>query len=183
VRRVARAELLDFQTWGDKKAELAPPILAAKHVRRVHVGGYLTFLFENADTIRYQVQEMMRAEGIARETDIQRELDTYNELLGGEGELGCTLLIEIDDPDERARRLRAWIDLPEHVYLRLEDAARVRPRIDERQRSDRLSTVQYLKFDTGGRTPVAVGCDHPDLAAETVLDAAQRGALAEDMAS
>ena len=52
------------------------------------IGDYLTFLFENADTVRYQVHEMMRIESIVKENDIQHELDTYNELLGGSGELG-----------------------------------------------------------------------------------------------
>ena len=69
--------------------QIRPAILEAKAPRRVHVGGALTFLFENTDTIRYQVQEMVRAERMTREPDIRHELETYNELLGGQGELGA----------------------------------------------------------------------------------------------
>jgi len=157
--------------------------MAAKDVRRVHAGDNLTFLFENFDTVRYQIQEMLRAEKIVREEDIAHEIETYNELLGGEGELGATLLIEIEDGSTRARKLREWLALPEHVYVALADGRRVYASFDERQRgSDRVSSVQYLKFDTGGETPVAVGSDLPELSVEAKLTLEQRAALAKDLA-
>ncbi len=127
-------------------------------MRRVHVAGVLTFLFENAATIRYQVQEMVRAERMTRDEDIRHELETYNELLGGKGELGATLLIELPDPAERDHKLREWLALPSHLYLELEGGEKVRSTFDPRQvGTDRLSSVQYLKFDVRGRTPIAVG--------------------------
>jgi hypothetical protein len=183
MKRVRREELVDYATWSDRVARVRDAVLAAKHLRRVHVGEHLTVLFENADTIRYQVQEMMRVERIVRDADIQHELDTYNELLGGEGELGATLLIEIEDPVRRDLLLRRWTDLPRGMYVRLEDGRRIRARADERQIStDRLSSVQYLKFPTGGAVPFAVGADHPELTAETELSSEQRRALHEDLA-
>ncbi|MFM7299200.1 MAG: DUF3501 family protein, partial [Planctomycetota bacterium] len=152
--------------------------------RRVHVGGVLTFLFENTATARYQVQEMVRIERIVREADIQHELETYNELLGAAGELGCTLLIELDDPAVRAVKLREWLALPQHVYARLEDGSKVYARFDERQvGDDRLSSVHYIKFPVGGRAPVAIGADHPELTVETRLEPAQRAALVADLAN
>jgi hypothetical protein len=70
------------------------------------------------------------------------------------------------------------------VYLKLEDGTQVRAAVDEEQRSrGRLSTVQYLKFPVRGAVPVAVGCDHPALAVEAPLSAAQRAALRADLAS
>jgi hypothetical protein len=184
MRPVRREELLDLAAYERSRAEIRAPILEAKRARRVHVGGVLTFLFENTATIRYQIQEMMRAERMTREPDVLHELETYNELLGAPGELGCTLLIEIPDPAERDRKLRAWTGLPEALYVKLPDGGKVRARFDARQvGADRLSSVQYLKFDVRGAAPVAVGSDHPQLAAETPLDAEQRGALAADLAS
>src|SRR5262245_5510804 len=116
--------------------------MKAKAVRRIHIGEYLTLLFENHMTVRYQIQEMMRAERIVREADIVHEIDTYNELLGKDGELGCTLLIEIPDPSVRDEKLREWLDLPEKIYLCLENGARIPSTFDERQRDDvRLSSV------------------------------------------
>jgi hypothetical protein len=158
--------------------------MEAKRLRRVTAGGVLIFLFENTATMRYQVQEMCRAEGLKGEAEIAHELETYNELLGARGELGVSLLIEEADPAERDRKLRAWLDLPRHLYVKLEDGEKVRPRYDERQvGDDRLSSVQYLKFDVRGRVPVAVGSDLPALTVERPLDPAQRDALAQDLRS
>ena len=183
MRKVGRGDILGLEAYDARREQLRAVALEAKRKRRVHVGDALTFLFENAETVRYQVQEMMRAERLFREEEIRHELETYNELLGDEGELGCTLLIEITDEAERDRRLRAWIALPEHVYVTIAGGARVRARYDRRQvGEDRLSAVQYLKFDVGGQVPLAVGCDHPAITAETALTPEQRDALGADLA-
>lgn len=184
MKPVERSSILDYVTYEERRESLRPRILAEKALRRVHVGGALTVLFENADTVRYQVQEMVRIERIVRETDIQHELDTYNELLGGDGELGATLLIEIDDPVERAAKLTAWLELPWHLYAELEDGEKVYARFDERQIGEgRLSSVHYVKFAVGGRTPVAVGCDLQGVEARAALSAGTREALRADLAS
>lgn len=184
MRKVKRSDVLDYQTYNDEREAIRQRILEEKAKRRVHVGGYLTFLFESTDTILYQIQEMMRLEQTVREADIQHEIDTYNQLLGEEGELGCTLLIEIDDPAERERKLKAWLSLPEHLYLKREDGSLVRATWDPAQVGDtRLSSVQYLKFAVGERPPVAVGVDHPELTAETVLSEGQRETLRLDLKS
>lgn len=116
MKAVARESILDLQRYEERRDEIRKHIFEVKAARRVHLGNYLTFLFENADTIRYQVQEMCRAERLWKDADIERELRTYNALLGGEGELGCTLLIEITEAAERAPKLQAWRALPEHLY-------------------------------------------------------------------
>jgi uncharacterized protein DUF3501 len=96
----------------------------------VHIGEYLTLLFEN--------------------------------------HLTCTLLIEIDDPAVREVNLKEWWRLPEKMYLLLEDGTRIWATFDERQRGDeRVSSVQYMKFNTGGRVPVAARAELPTLKAET----------------
>jgi len=158
--------------------------MAAKEVRRVHAGETLTFLFENFETVRYQIQEMMRAEKIVREDDIAHEIETYNELLGGDGELGCTLLIEIDDALQRDVVLRKWIDLPRHLYVVTSAGARAHARFDERQIGrGRLSSVQYLKFAVGSEAPRALGMDLPGLELEVELAPETRAALGQDLAT
>jgi Protein of unknown function (DUF3501) len=185
MKTVERAEILDYVTYEERRAAVRDAAMRAKGERRVHVGRYLTFLFENRDTIRYQIQEMVRAERMVREVDIAHEIETYNELIGRGGDLGCTLLIEVDDPAARAEKLARWLALPRHLYAKLEDGTKVRARFDERQVGDtRVSSVQYLKFPVGGRVPAAIGCDldDPDVDAETPLSPAQRTALAADLA-
>lgn len=182
MHTVPRSDIVDYQTWSDQRESRLEGILETKRTRRIHVGPHLTFLFENRDTIRWQVQEMMRVERIVRERDIQHELDTYNELLGKPGDLGCTLLIEIDDPADRDAKLTAWLDLPQHLYVELEDGTRVSAVYDDRQVGDRrLSSVQYLLFPVEGKTPVAIGCSLAAHSHHAVLTEAQHASLAQDL--
>jgi hypothetical protein len=184
TRPVERSEIVDYQTYGELRADIRDAVMKEKEHRRIHVGPYLTFLFETHATIRYQIQEMMRAEQTVKEADILHEIETYNELLGGPGELGCTLLIEIDDPEERATKLTRWLELPKHLYAKLADGTKVRAVYDERQvGEERVSSVQYLKFKVGDRAPVAIGCDHgdPELNHEAALTDAQGAALQKDL--
>jgi len=184
MKTVQRSEILDYQTYEETREAFRRKVLAEKERRRIHVGDYLTFLFENPLTIRYQVQEMMRTEKIVKEKDILHELETYNQLLGGEGELGATLLIEIDNVEERDVKLREWFTLPEQIYALTGDGTRVRASFDSGQRGrDRLSSVQYLKFPVQGNVPVAIGVDHPSLQAETHLTEDQREALKQDLSA
>ena len=184
MRKVTRGELVDYLTYAESRDAFRAQVLEVKSTRRLHVPPAFTFLFENALTVRYQVQEMMRAEQIVREADVQHELDTYNELLGAPGELGATLLIELDEPDERTRLLTAWRDVMPGLYARLESGEKVRAVYDPRQvGDDRLSSVQYLKFPVRGQVPVAVGFDAPALTTEGEVPANVRAALAEDLRS
>lgn len=183
MKKVERNEIIDYQTYEDIRTEFRKEVMAVKNLRRITVGDFFTFLFENHLTVKYQIQEMIRAEKIVREKDIQREIDTYNEILGEDGELGCTFQVEIDDREMRDQKLKKWVKLPEHLYLKLENGEKVRCRIDERQRDEhRLSSVQFIKFDVKGHVPIAVGIDFPGLEAETILSNEQQAALSEDLA-
>ena len=182
MKPVGRSEILDYVTYGEQREAIRDSALRAKSVRRILVGEYFTFLFENRETVRYQVQEMMRIEHIVKEDDIQHELDTYNELVHPKGTVGCTLLVGIDDEAERDVKLQAWMGLNEHIYAKLPDGTLVRPTWDPRQVGDtRLSSVQYLSFALGPEAPVAIGIEMPGIEAETQLSEAQRDALLGDL--
>lgn len=183
MRKVTREEILPLEEYARRRDAERRAAMAAKEARRAHLGAHLTFLFENATTIRYQVHEMLRAEGRTAEPDVRYELDTYNELIGDAGELGATLLIEIDDALQRDIVLRKWLDLPRHLYVVTADGERAYARFDERQIGrGRLSSVQYLKFQVGDRPPTAIGVDLPGMELEVELEEPVRAALAEDLA-
>jgi len=182
VKPVDRSEILDYVTYGEQREATRASTLRAKSVRRILVGEYFTFLFENRETVRYQVQEMLRIERIVKEDDIQHELDTYNELIHPQGTIGCTLMVGIDDEAERDVKLRAWLGLNEHIYAKLPDGTRRGPTWDPRQvGEDRLSSVQYLTFALGSEPPDAIGIDMPGLEMETELSVPQRDALGQDL--
>ena len=182
--KVHRSEILDFLTYGEQRDRIRAEAMAAKALRRVHLGEHLTFLFENHTTIRYQILEMVRAEQMVKESLIQHELDTYNAVLGDDGELGCTLLIEITDEAERAILLRRWRDLPGHIFMTFTDGTREAARFDEEQMSDeKLSSVQFLKFAVGSRTPNGLVTDLPELACQIHFSVETKGALMDDSGS
>jgi hypothetical protein len=182
VKRVERSDLLDYVTYGEQRDAIRASALRAKSVRRIVVGEHFTFLFENRETVIYQVQEMMRIERIVKEDDIQHELDTYNELIHSTGTLGCTMLVGIDDEVLRDRKLQEWMGVNDHVYAKLPDGSLARPAWDPRQVGEtRLSSVQYLSFRLGSEPPVAIGIETPGIDAETPLSDAQRGALRADL--
>ena len=183
MKPVTREEILDLTAYEKARPGIQAEVTGVKAPRRVHLGDAVTFLFENRDTVRYQIQEMVRAERMVKEKEIAHELETYNELLGKKGELGAVLLIEIDDAERRAVKLREWMGLPGSLYVKTASGRRVKATFDPRQvGEERLSSVQYLKFDTGGESPVAVGSDHPKLQAEVALGPEQRRALEIDLA-
>ncbi|MEM7243770.1 MAG: DUF3501 family protein [Acidobacteriota bacterium] len=182
MKKLSVDEILSNEDYAAKRDAMRAEVLTVKNRRRIHVGRHLTFLFETTDTMRYQVQEMLRIEGKDRPEDVAHEVETFNEVLGETGQLGCTLLIEIEDEAERDEKLSAWLELPQHLFLELEDGRRMPAIYDERQvGDDRLSSVQYLKFDCDGGRPTALGST---LMAHTVrkeLSEDQAAALCEDL--
>ena len=180
--KVQRSEILDFLTYGEQRDQIRAEAMAAKVLRRVHLGEYLTFLFENRTTLRYQILEMVRAEQMVKEAQILHELDTYNAVLGDDGELGCTLLIEISDEAERAILLRRWRELPGHISMTFTDGTREAAKFDPEQMSDeKLSSVQFLKFVVGGRIPLGLMTNLPELAVDTSFSPETQTALLADL--
>jgi len=187
MKLVELSEIAHIADYEIERRALRPRMIALKDRRRVRVGDHLTFLFENRDTVRYQIQEMLRIEGIVEPGAIRHEVDTYNELVPQRGELSACLLIEYDSPEERDVALRDLLGLENHVWLAVGGGPRAQGRFDARQIStDRLSSVQYVKFTlspeeqrawaAGARLVV----DHPKYRAEQALTAAQIAELAQD---
>ncbi len=110
------------------------------------------------------------------------EIDVYNALLGQPGDLGCVLMIEIEDESDRKRLLTSWRGLEQRLYVKLADGTRISALFDAAQvGDDRISAVQYLRFPVGGQVPVAVGVDFRGLKSEVDLNDEQITALAEDV--
>src|SRR5882724_11139946 len=105
MQKLAQSDLYTLEAYARERPALRARVLAHKQTRTVHLGAYLTLLFEDRLTIQYQVQEMLRIERIFEVAGIQDELDAYNPLVPDGGNLKATLLIEYADPAERARKL------------------------------------------------------------------------------
>ncbi len=190
MRKIHIEDVLDLTAYEKQRKEYRPKIMAIKEKRRIHVGPKATYLFENFDTMWYQVQEMTRAERIVEDAGIQGELDVYNELIPDKNQLCASLLIEISDVEERKEFLGKIVDLPRHTYLMV-DEDRIVCEFDPRQGSeDKLSSVQYVTFNlsadqrdrfTKPDSKIKLGFDHPEYDYEHFLTADQKETLYQDL--
>ncbi len=187
MKPVELFEIRNLYEYELERKALRPRMIALKDRRRIRVGDHVTFLFENRDTVRYQVQEMLRIERIVEPGAVRHELDTYNELVPFRGELSATLLIEYAEPEERDIHLRELLGLENHVHMMIENQPPAQARFDTRQIStDRISSVQYVKFPltpearSRWRNGVRIVIDHPKYTAEQALTPEQTEELAPD---
>ena len=118
------SEIKNIADYEIERETLRPRVLALKERRRIRLGDHLTFLFENRETVRYQIQEMMRIERIVRPHDIAHEVATYNELIPAQGGLCASLLIEYETPAERDVKLRELLGLERHLWIEVSGAGR-----------------------------------------------------------
>ena len=100
-------DLLPAPEYEQQREQFRSQIIALKRRRRISVGPLITLVFENRETLRFQTQEMIRVEHILDPHKVQEELDVYNVLMPGSGELSATLLIEITEQD----RMKEWLDV------------------------------------------------------------------------
>ncbi|HEU5076991.1 MAG TPA: DUF3501 family protein [Polyangiaceae bacterium] len=175
-----RADILGLAAYEARRHVLRPELMRAKQLRQVLVGDTLNFMFESHETVRYQIQEVLRVEAVKDEARIEREIATYNRLLGGPGELGCTLLVELSG-EQCAAQLEALAGLESCLYVRTSDGREVPARATSESTGQPLSLVQFLRFAVGGLGPIAVGCAHPLLCAEVALTPAKRRTLERDL--
>lgn len=149
--KIQRQEILDIKEYNQKRDSIRENIFKIKQTRRFHLGDFFTFLFENKDTVWYQIQEMLRVENISDEDAIIHEINTYNEIAPDRGEIKSTLLIEIDDEVYRKYKLKELLGLEDHIFLFYEnlqnEIVEIRADFDNRQYNrERISSVQYLTF-------------------------------------
>jgi hypothetical protein len=190
MRGVRRDEILDLTGYERIREAFLARTIELKRPRRISVGDRLTFIFENRDTMIFQIQEMLRAERAVKEERIEDEIAVYNELVPGENELSATLMIEIPEMSQIRSELQRLIGIDEHVFLEIGDR-RVRATFDPKQfEADRISAVQYVRFPLGPElarrfcdreVPVRLCVEHPSYRAAVELAPESRDSLIGDL--
>ena len=162
-------------------------VIAAKKDRRVQVGPSMTFVFENRTTVKFQVQEILRIERITGPEEVAEELEGFNTMLPGPGELSATLMIELTGADAEVKaRLATLFGLRDRVWLEV-GGARVKGELEpDREEPGRVSAVQYVRFKVPDahallRGPANLVIDHANYAYRTELPEAARRSLAQDL--
>jgi hypothetical protein len=193
VRKLAPADLLSLEHYARERAAIRARMIAYRGMRRLAVGAHCTWSFEDRETVRYQVQEMLRAERVFEAEGIADELAAYNPLIPDGGNLKATMLIEYDDPVERGLRLRELRGLERSCWMQVGGGPRVYAVADEdleRENDDKTSAVHFLRFEftptmlaalRSGAT-LAAGTDHPQYGCGVEpLPAALHAALLADL--
>jgi len=193
MRKLTVDDIVDLRAYEREREEFRAHVIALKKSRRIALGDLVTIVFENTDTMRFQIQEMARAEKMLRDEQIEHEVETYNQLIPDPGQLSGTLLLELTSDAELREWLPKLVDIERHIVFTFPDGstARGKPSDEDEQRltrDDTTAAVHFLKFeptpeqiaafDTG---PVRLGSDHPAYLHTTELDAEQRAALAADL--
>ena len=167
------ADIADQRAYERDRAEYRTAVLELRRRRRIALGTIVTVSFESRETIRYQIQEMARAEKLMTDEDIQIELDTYNTLVPGAGRLCATLFLELTTDDQLREWLPKLVGIERHIVLRMHDGTEVRSEPEAQHasqltRAHATSAVHYITFTVGDAQrqvlaagPVSLVIDHP----------------------
>jgi hypothetical protein len=192
-RKITQDDLLSLREYETQRKALKQNLIPVKKQRRVEVGPFATFYFENYATMWLQVQEMLRIEKGGAE-QIPGELQAYNPLIPQGSELIATLMLEIEDANRRNAVLLTLGGIEENIFLEIgKDTIHATPtEYDDRTTPHgKTSSVHWLRFtftpeqkqrfrDSGER--VVLGVSHPHYGHMAVLSAETRAALAKDFA-
>jgi hypothetical protein len=190
-RRIAAGDILPRSDYHAIRGTERTRLTAIKKLRRVEVGPFATFYFENWDTIRHQIQEMLHIEKGGAE-QLRDELDAYGPLVPRGGELVATVMFEIDEPARRKAALLRLGGIEHHTFFKV-GGAEIRgvPDAERENTSEdgKASAVQFFHFPIGAAaasfkspgTQILLGFDHPNYGHIAVVPPSVQAALAEDL--
>jgi hypothetical protein len=197
MKKIDVSEVQDLTAYEKAREATRAGIIELKKNRRLSVGDRITLLFENRETVLFQIQEMVRTERIVDAGKIQDEIDTYNALVPDESELSATLFIEIPgiarmSHDEQIAAVNRFQGLDrDAVFLVLGDA-RIPGHFEEgRTKEEKMSAVHFLRFRLSPEAvrdlrdparPAVLVVDHPNYQAEVPLASSVRAELLRDLA-
>jgi hypothetical protein len=186
------SEVLNLYEYERVREERLRRVIELKRRRRVPVGRYLSFVFENRETVLFQIQEMCRVERIVDEAKIAEEVLVYNTLLPSPAELSATMFIEIEDKAQIEPVLDELMGIDTRDYVRLQVGSEVSTGVFEAGHSDeergKISAVHFVRFPLSPAArrifraaDVWLIVDHPNERARTRLSDVTKASLAEDL--
>ena len=191
VRPITRHDIKGPKLYGPIRDDYRKRVIEMKRSRRILIGDRVSLVFENRHTLALQIEEILRAESLTREDQIEDEIAVYNQLMPTESSLSATLFIELPGATDPYVALKQLIGLDEHVVLHIGPHA-IRAAFEPgRSTDDRISAVQYTRYPLTSEaraallTPgaaVAVEIDHPNYRHRIACPEATRASLAADYA-
>jgi hypothetical protein len=194
MKKIEFGEILNIYEYEKVREQKRREIIEIKKKRRLFVGDLVHLVFENRDTVWFQIQEMIRAERMVRDEEIQQEIDIYNELIPEKNQLSITMFIEIPDEDERKRLLPELVGIHDHLWFHIGNKHSVRAVADERSKEDyqygKAAVVHFLKLNLTpeqakdfAELPVRVEVNHPNYKAMVEMPEEVKAELVKDLQS
>lgn len=191
-RKLTIDDISDVRAYERERDQLREHIIELRRVRRVALGTIVSVSFESRDTIRYQIQEMARAERLASDEAIQEELDTYNPMVPEAGQLCATLFIELTSEDAMREWLGKLVGIEQSLVFRLRDGDEVRCRVEaghesQLTREHVTAAVHYVTFQftpaqvAAFQGDVTLAIDHPAYLEQSLLSPATVDELRKDL--
>jgi len=191
LKKIELKDIIPYNDYLKVRKEFQQKIIKLKKNRRVQVGDNITFVFENRETVLYQIQEMIRLEKMTDEKLIQQEIDVFNKLIPDENELCATIFIEIFERQFIKPILNSLVGIQDNkIFLKFADESITPIFIDENLPDGRISAVLYARFKFNSnqvekflnpKNLVSIEINHPNYKAETIIPENVRLSLMEDL--
>ena len=189
---ITRDSLLTLEAYAKIRKSSKPGVIAHRRLRSVYLGEHLTLQFEDEQTIRRQIQEMLHIEKIFDEEGIQAEIDAYAPLVPDGSNWKATVLLEYPDPNERKRELARLIGVEDRLFVEVEGQPRIHAVADEdldRENAEKTSAVHFVRFEfppaarqaVRAGAAVKIGCDHTHYPAHLQIAPETLASLAGDL--
>ncbi len=189
-KMLTKNKLLSLEDYAKKRDDFRKSIIKIRQNRSVMLGADIRLLFENQQTIQYQIQEMLRIEKIFEADEIQAELDTYNPLIPTGSNLKATMMIEISNKEERKKRLSQLLNIEKSIYFQVGMNKKIFAICNEdleRQTKDKTASVHFMRFEFDNQTKadfinsqVRIISNHHNYQSSTELSAQQKNTIAAD---
>ena len=184
--------LYSLEKYAQIRSEFRQKVIEHKKQRRLALGDHAALYFEDALTMQYQVQEMLRIEKIFEPQGIQDELDVYNPLIPDGTNWKATFMLEYNDVAERRKALAGLIGIEKAIWVQVEDFEKVPPVANEdldRTTEDKTSSVHFMRFELTPAmvsaakqgAPITAGISHKNYQVEVTIPEAIRASLVTDL--
>jgi hypothetical protein len=194
MEKLNKSDLFSLEEYSINRDSFRKKVLEEKQYRKVYIGEHVVLLFENKNTIQYQIQEMLRIEKIFDAEGIQEELDAYNPLIPDGSNLKAVMLIEYPNVEERKEKLKILKGIEKKIWIKVGSHNKVYAIADEdleREDETKTSAVHYLRYefsvsminDWKNGSSIVMGIDHENYqSSETIISSDISSSLSGDFA-
>jgi len=192
MKLLGKKDLFGLEEYSEIRNEFRAKVMKHKGNRRLAFNDHAVLYFEDALTMQYQVQEMLRIERIFESEGIQQELDVYNTLIPEGANWKATFMIEYTDVQERKAALAKLIGVEKSIWVKVEESEKVYAISNEdmdRETEDKTSAVHFMRFELTKNMitnikvglPIIFGIDHIFYKTEVIVRPKVQRALIVDL--